>query len=125
MKKIKKSDILKSGLTNEQEAALKLMAKMLIVEEKFESLNEKSRELMGDFYPHQKPIADCVETEILALLDSVLDNMPSYFLYECGRNGSVSIDGKTWKIGSVDDIANYMMDKNATQADGDCFSEPG
>lgn len=56
------------------------------------------------------PIPTAVETAVVALIDAVLgENLASYFLYDCRRNGRVILPDQTEHlIRSVADIAHYL-----------------
>ena len=56
------------------------------------------------------PIPTAVETAMVALIDAVLgDDLASYFLYDCRRNGRLTMPDQTeYLIRSVDDIAHYL-----------------
>lgn len=103
-------------LSQAQEAGLKVVEKLAGIQAAFDELNRAAKDLFGpDFYPHQKPIADCILGDIIDMLDAALDGMATYFLYEMPRaGGSVGIKGRTWPIKTVADIRQYLLD---TQAD--------
>ena len=56
------------------------------------------------------PIPTAIESSMVALIDAVLgENLASYFLYDCRRNGRLTLPDQTEHlIRSVADIAHYL-----------------
>ena len=96
-------------ITKIQKEALALLKLIIKKEKLYSDLNEKIKELQGDFPTHIQSIDSEYFTEFVKLLDLILgDELASYLLWECSGNGSITDNGKEFKIRNVADIQKYM-----------------
>lgn len=77
-------------------------------------INNKLRELQGDFYTHAA-CCDCnLETSIVKLLDEIIaeecgeKELASYYLYECNPAGAFYPDDKTFVIEKIEDLEKII-----------------
>lgn len=81
----------------------------------YDDLNQKIRDVQGDFYTDLQCIDEEVGSAMMGLIDSILgEELGSYYLYECSKNGKIIVSGKEYPIRNIDDIRNYL---NAMRTD--------
>lgn len=95
--------------TQAQEAALALLQSIAETEEKISDIQMSIKGVwsQADCFPG---IPDDVHEKSVALIDAVLgeNEIATYWLYDCRRQGMITIDGVEWPITSVDDIRRYL-----------------
>lgn len=78
----------------------------------YTSANAAVKALNPDFPSRINMIDSAIETSIVKVLDAVLgDEIASYYLNETklmGDGGSITENGKTWRIKTVDDVRAYV-----------------
>jgi len=96
-------------MTKIQIQALALLELVHTTEKKYTELNDKIRELQGDFPTHIKAFDDECLIRTVELIDEIIgDSLASYFMWECSQNGSITDQNLEFPIKSVDDIKKYM-----------------
>jgi hypothetical protein len=92
--------------------ALALLRLLHAKQKKYRKLNDKIRELQGDFPTHIQSIDDEYYSGVTKLLDDILgDELASYLLFETDGSDKYYYhlkDGKKFPIRNVDDIIKYM-----------------
>lgn len=96
-------------MTPLQTSALSLLRKLVEREAAYDAVNRELRALEREFPVHLNAIDPALETAVVGLLDEILgDGLAGYFLWDCSRDGRIEVDGRSWPIRSVDDIARYI-----------------
>ncbi len=93
--------------------ALALLRLLHAKQKKYRKLNDKIRELQGDFPTHIQSIDDEYYSGVTKLLDEILgDELASYLLFEVDGSDrfyyQLNGDDKKFPIRNVDDIVKYM-----------------
>ena len=92
--------------------ALALLKLIHAKEKKYRKLNDKTKELQGDFPTYIQSIDDEYYSRVTKLLDEILgDELASYLLFETDGSDRFYIqlkEGKKFPMRNVDDIIKYM-----------------
>lgn len=100
-----------------QEQAISTLETIIDRHEKYTELNDLSTNLNPDFPSYIRMIDDEIETSLFVLLDEILENIASYFYYEClsmQEGGAITENGIEYKLKTIDDFKDYLnRSKNA------------
>ena len=99
-------------LTPIQTLALDFLSALDKREKQYAAVNKILRDFRGDFSHEFFPMDFSTYTLVFKMLDEILgEENASYYFYEC-RNmkngGSITVDGKTWKIRNLKDLKKYI-----------------
>jgi hypothetical protein len=101
----------------EIELALDLLEIIASDQDKIYKINKQISAVDGGDFAPQITLMTCnIETAVVKLLDAILEpeatqyGIAGYFLYECGRNGSIEYQGKTYPIRNMKDVRKYVKD---------------
>lgn len=100
-----------------KEQAISLLNTLDKRKKKYDKINKSIRELQGDFPTYIQSIDTDIEVEIVKLLDEILDNTASYYLYECqtmNGGGEIKENGKRYPIRNIDDVRKYVFRERAS-----------
>jgi len=108
-------------MSEAQEAALKLIEKLITAQPAFDSINREARALFGDFSPYVTPIADVLYEDVRRLIRASVGpdfDMVDYFIDDCqSMDGGGTVweaDGTEWPLRTVSDFYAYL---NRTRTD--------
>lgn len=108
------------SLTEIQERALEMLEVFDARNALYKSANTAVKALNPDFPSLINMIDPEIETSLVKVLDSVLgDEIASYYINEIQfmkGGGSITENGKTWPIKTVDDVRAYVTGRSAPPA---------
>lgn len=105
------------GLTTAQERALETLQTFDERKVLYKAANDAIKATNQDFPSLINMIDPAIETSIVKVLDAVLgDEIASYYINEIqfmNDGGSITENGKTWRIKTVDDVRAYVVSRAA------------
>lgn len=108
------------SLTEIQERALETLEVFDARNALYKSANAAVKALNPDFPSFVNMIDPAIETAIVKVLDAVLgDEIASYYINEVQfmkGGGSITENGKTWSIKTVDDVRAYVTGRSTPPA---------
>lgn len=104
-------------LTEAQERALEMLQTFDERKALYKAANAAIKATNPDFPSLINMIDPAIETSMLKVLDAVLgDEIASYYINEIQfmkDGGSITENGKTWRIKTVDDVRAYVVSRAA------------